>query len=89
MALRNDRLSQAEHLELLRITSFDRSEGIGNVHDFKEAAIAALVRAGILSVPAIPSLSRIEEAKSDSKRLNDLFMSATHVELINREPHSS
>ena len=33
----------------------------------------------------IMSLSRIEEAKSESKRLNDLFMSATDVELINRE----
>ncbi len=85
-ALRNDRLSQTEHLELLRLTSFDRTEGLGNVHDFKDAAIAALVRTGILSVPALPSRSRIEEAKSESKRLNDLFISATNVELINREP---
>lgn len=37
-------------------------------------------------IPALPSLSRIEEAKSESKRLNNLFMSATNVELINREP---
>lgn len=37
-------------------------------------------------IPALPSLSRIEEAKSESKRLNDLFMSVTKVELINREP---
>lgn len=83
---RYDRLSQTEHFELLKLSGFDRNEGIDSVHDLKEAAIEALVRTGILSMPANLSLSRIEEAKSQSSRLNDRFMSATNAELINREP---
>ena len=85
-ALREDRLSQTEHLELMRLTSFDRTEGIGNVHDLKDAAIAALVRGGILSESVLPNQRRVKEAKSQIIRLNDQFMSATNVELINREP---
>jgi hypothetical protein len=84
-ALRAGRLTQTEHFELLKLTSFDRTEGVGDVRDFKEAAISALVRARVLSVPAPSSQSHIETAKSESQRLNDIFMSATNVELINRE----
>ncbi len=83
---RDDRLTQTEHFEMLKLTSLDRTEGVGDVRDFKEYAISALVRAGILSAPSPLSNSRIEKARSESKRLNETFVSATNVELINREP---
>ncbi len=46
---RADRWSQAEHFELLKLTSFDRSEQIADQHQFKEAAIAALVRERVIT----------------------------------------
>lgn len=64
MTPRADRLSQAEHFELLKLTSFDRTEQIRDQHEFKEAAIAALVRASVLSQAEATPRPRCSEFSS-------------------------
>jgi hypothetical protein len=82
--IHNDRLSQTEHFELMQLTNRDRTEGIANINELQKAAIAGLHRAGIFPTP--PNPSRIVNAQSNSKRLNDRFILATNVELINGVP---
>jgi|GEM_PF-1649588 len=72
---------QQKHLQRLRAMG-RYAESFGSTEDLFGKLLGDLRSI----IPSLPSPGQIEEAKTESKRLNDLFMSATNVELINREP---